>query len=181
MNVPADKPVPRRSLEAIFVHVLQPPEDLKAKLRAEGFDLDQLEPCYSVQTHKACLDLARMHLYPNDPPEEGFRKLGHVWIDGFAKTTVGTVLAAGARLMGTERVLARIPGYMKAGRSDFDLDIHALAPKFWMLTARDRYRPMPNLTAGCVEAILEMSGARSHSVTVDRSDPDGFELSIRWS
>ena len=83
--------------------------------------------------------------------------------------------------MGTERVLARIPSYMKAGRSDYDLDVQALSPKLWTLTARDSYRPMPDLTAGCIEAILQMSGARDYSVTVDRSDDDGFELHIRWA
>lgn len=176
-----DKPVPRRTLDAIFVHVIKPDDALKARLRDAGFDVDRPEPCYSVVTHKACLDIARQHLYPNAPAEEGFRRLGREWIGGFAKNPVGVVLAAGARLLGPERALARIPGYMKAGRTDYDLEIRSIKPRHWVLTATDRYRPMPHLTAGCVEAILELAGVRDHHVTVERTDAGGFALQIEWS
>lgn len=177
----SDKPVPKRSLDAVFRHVLTPDDALKAKLRAEGYDLDDPQPLYSVQTHKACLNLGRLHLFADESEAEGFRKLGQLWATGFAQTVVGVVLAAAARVIGTERVLARLPSYMRAGRTDFRIDVEAHGPRNWRLKAEDPYRPLPHFTAGVLTAIVLMTGARTVDVTVIRHEATSFELQIRWT
>lgn len=174
-------PVPRRSLDALFRHMLKPEPALAEKLRQAGYDPDHPQATYSTETYKACLELAREHLFPGLMPDEGWRRLGRLWVEGFAQTAVGAVLAAAARVIGPERVLARLPSYMRAGREDMTMDVDALGPRVWRLVVTDPLEPRPQLTAGVVDFIMGLTGVRSTTVTVESEAPGRYELCVRWT
>ncbi len=176
----ADTPVHLRSFEALFRHSLAPKGELLERLRRAGYDPDRPKGSYPTRVYKECLDIARRHLFGELAEEEGWRRLGHVWVSGFEQTVVGKVLAAAARMMGTDRCLARLPTYVRAGREDHEVDGHPIGPRAWRIVMKDPHRPLPHLTKGVLEAIVRLTGQPEPAVTLERVDGPQYELHVRW-
>lgn len=176
----ASHPTPRRSFEGLFRYALKPDAALKVRLKQAGYDPDDPQLTYPTEVYKRCLNLAREHLCPNDPEPEGWRKLGHLWVEGFTHTAVGTVLAAAARLIGPERMLARLASYLHAGREDLRIDVQALAPRHWRVMVTDPVEPRPHLTRGILEELMMLAGVKDFTVDLVVDGPTGYELHVKW-
>ncbi len=134
---------------------------------------------YPLDGWRRVLRAACQDLFPELPPAEALRRLGHLYIEGFSRTIVGSVMAAAARAIGTERALIRIPSYLRAGRTGGSrLDLQSVGPCHWRLRWEDD-APLPEFVAGAISAIIGLTGAAA-TIEVESLGDEAFVLDIRW-
>src|SRR5690349_24616631 len=105
------------AVEGVFLRGLvgQVTPSLSAKLRAIGLDLNQkLRPTYPREAWTRMLEVAVAEVFPDVSPEEGFRRLGALAVNGIGHTMMGKVLVQMARLMGPRRSMLRLPQVFSA-------------------------------------------------------------------
>ena len=171
-------PVPRRDFDGLFGHVLRPQGAFAAQLRDVGYDPGAPRDHYPLEIWRAALEVARHHAYPQLSTPEAYRQLGRHFVQGFAQTVVGRVFAAAAALIGVEHCLARLPAYLRAGRSDMRLELRALGPCNWLALVEDP-RPLPDFVAGVIEEVLTLTDVQP-SVEVETQSEGRYTLTIRW-
>ncbi len=106
------------------------------------------------------------------------RLLGRAWFDGFTQTKVGTVLLVIARLVGPDRIITRIPVYVKAGREDISATVRALGAAHWSIDVQDA-SPMPMMTLGIMEGVMRSTGVEPE-LSIENLQRASYELHIRW-
>jgi len=171
-------PVPRRDFDALFGHVLRPQGAFAARLCDVGYDPGSPRDHYPLEIWRAALEVARHHAYPQLSTPEAYRQLGRHFVQGFAQTVVGRVFAAAAALIGVEHCLARLPAYLRAGRSDMRLELRALGPCNWLALVEDP-RPLPDFVAGVIEEVLTLTDVQP-GVEVETQSEGRYTLTIRW-
>jgi uncharacterized protein (TIGR02265 family) len=120
-------------------------------------------------------------VYPDLPPGAVRRRHGRagtlVWSKG---TILGRVLTAAVPLMGMERVVRRLPQTIGGVTNFATRTIYREGPGHWWYTASDDPTP-PELTAGMIDAVGEVTGARQ--LTVQWATPSSHErvYEIRWT
>lgn len=170
--------IPRRNFDGLFLHALKPTGAFARALREAGYDPETQCEHYPLPVWRAALNVAREHVYPDVPVEEALRRLGHQYVEGFARTPVGFIFASAAQELGTERLLARIPSYLRAGREDMRMRLDAVHAREWRAFVED-VDPLPDFVAGAVEAVLLFSHAQARVDVVDHT-ATGYTLRIRW-
>lgn len=171
--------VPQRSFEALFVHALARPPRLERRLRDLGVELDHLQPQYPISSWRSAIELARKELFPERSEEEALAELGRLVVRGFSETLVGRVFAAAARVLGPERVMVRVPMYLRAGRGEaLSAEVTLLPDASWQLEVRDPL-PLPDFARGSVEEVLALAGVRA-KVVVAMRERDRFRLRVSW-
>jgi uncharacterized protein (TIGR02265 family) len=173
-----DKPVEASTFEGMFQRALHPSEALVADLRAVGFDLKRIEPRYTTQVWHDSLDVARKHVFPGLGPQEGYRALGQLFIEGFFKTIIGKLIAAPLPLVGPSPAIKRLAQVWKAGRKDMEVNPVQESERRWRIYFRDRH-PLPEFVVGILEGGGKYTGA-TLTVTVDARTEAGFEILIVW-
>lgn len=171
--------VAHRAFEALFLRALHLPGPALAAVVDAGFNPDAPQERYSAQVwHDTRLAAARV-LFPDVPTAVALHALGRAFIDGFGLTVVGRVLASAAPLLGPERVLSRIPSYMRAARSDVEVVMETLADRHWQATFRET-AALPEFVAGAFEGVLLLTGVDPRAEVV-RRDEDTFQVAIHWT
>jgi uncharacterized protein (TIGR02265 family) len=177
--VAAEKPIPRRTVEALLrPEVVVASDGLKAGLRELGIDLEHLEPSYAVATMRLAMDLIRAEICPERDAAAGFRELGRRFVLGFKQTPVGWIFTAMAPLFGPDLTMQTLPRYLSSVRDNFPLSVIAEGDRRYRFISHD-VAQYPEFIAGCVELVLETCGVPSYEVLCLRRDP-GFELEVRW-
>lgn len=171
-------PIPRRNLEGLFRHALNAKGPFLERLVAAGYDPTGQVEGYSLEVYRRCLEIARTTVFPDKPVDDAYRLLGRAWFDGFTQTRVGKVLLVIARLVGPERIITRIPVYVKAGREDVEASVRALGPRHWCITVFD-VSPTPMMTAGIMEGVMRSTGV-APTLSVEPVDANRYDLHIRW-
>jgi uncharacterized protein (TIGR02265 family) len=178
VRVETSGPVPRRDFDGLFGHVLRPEGAFASGLRAVGYDPDAPLEHYPLEVWRKALEVARLHVHPQLSRAEAYRRLGRQFVQGFAQTVVGRVFAAAASLIGAEHCLARLPTYLRAGRSDMHLELRALGPRSWRALVQDP-APLPAFVAGVIEEVLRLTGVQPR-VEVESQAEAQYSLAIRW-
>ncbi|MCI0668835.1 MAG: DUF2378 family protein [Myxococcaceae bacterium] len=172
---------PRRSFDALLQLVRTPPQSLLESLRRAGFDAERPRESYHPEVWRAAQDILRHHLFPDLAEGAGFRALGALFVGGFSQTVVGRVLAAAMPLLGPERIMARLPSYMKAGADGLPVTAETVRAGVW----RVRVEASPGrleFFCGVVEGLLRLVRVADPSVTeLSRFDAGGFEVLVCWS
>lgn len=171
-------PVPRRDFDGLFGHVLRPQGAFATRLREVGYDAESPRDHYPLEIWRAALEVARHHAYPQLSAAEAYRQLGRHFVQGFAQTVVGRVFAAAAPLIGVEHCLARLPAYLRAGRSDMRLELRALGPRTWLALVEDP-QPLPDFVAGVIEEVLGLTHVRPR-VELETESEGRYTLLVRW-
>jgi uncharacterized protein (TIGR02265 family) len=172
------EPVPRRDFDGLFGHVLRPKGAFAAGLCDVGYDPELPRDHYPLEVWRAALEVARRHAYPQLSSAHAYRVLGRQFVQGFAQTVVGRVFAAAAPLIGVEHCLARLPAYLRAGRSDMRLELRALAPQTWHALVEDPL-PLPDFVAGVIEEVLTLTHVRPR-VEVETQEAARYTLLVHW-
>lgn len=172
--------IPRRSFEALLYLVRPPPPALLDALSAAGYDLALPQECYSLEVFLAVQDVFRRHLFPDLPAAQGQRLLGRRFIQGFGSTVVGRVLAGATSVLGPERVLARLPGYLRCGVDGLHLTTEAVRERVWRVSVTGR-TARPEFICGLVEGILATLHVRGPRATLVAHEGDRFEALVSWS
>ena len=178
VRVESSGPVPRRDFDGLFGHVLRPQGAFASGLRAVGYDPEAPLEHYPLTVWRAALEVARLHAHPQLPRAQAYRQLGRQFVQGFSQTVVGRVFAAAASLIGADNCLARLPTYLRAGRSDMQLELRALGPRSWSARVQDP-APLPAFVAGVIEEVLRLTGVHP-CVQVESQAEAQYSLSIRW-
>ena len=171
-------PVPRRDFDGLFGHVLRPRGAFAAGLCEVGYDPEHPLDHYPLEVWRAALEVARRHAYPQLSSAHAYRQLGRQFVQGFAQTVVGRVFAAAAPLIGVEHCLARLPTYLRAGRSDMRLELRALGPRTWLALVEDP-QPLPDFVAGVIEEVLGLTHVRPR-VELETESEGRYTLLVRW-
>lgn len=165
-------------MEGLFRHALNARGEFLERLVAAGYDPTGQVERYSLEVYRRCLEIARTTVFPDKPVDDGYRLLGRAWFDGFTQTKVGKVLLVIARLVGPDRIITRIPVYVKAGREDVEASVRAIGPGHWCITVTD-VSPTPMMTAGIMEGVMRSTGVEP-VLTVEPVDSTRYDLHIRW-
>lgn len=138
-----------------------------------------LAPAYPLDVWVGALRVAADTLAPEVPLEEGAAVVGRRFVQGFSSTLIGNALLATVRLLGPERMLARMTRNLRTGTNYLEAHIEQLGPTHYALTCR------PVVVAGFYVGVflagLEASGARQPSVQIVRHQGEEAVYDIAWN
>ncbi len=165
--------------EGMFHRALHPTGAFAEALRGAGYDLERPLPRYPTHVWHACLEVARRHAFGELPEAEGYRRMGHRFIEGWFETIIGRLIAVGLPLLGPERSLQRMPRSWSAAQPDLKMDLRKVAERHWLVTLRE-HGVLPDFCAGILEASARRAGVPKLSVTVSERGPEHCVLDVRW-
>ncbi len=165
--------------EGLFVHGLPRNEAFEAALRQAGFDRDDLLPQYPLRLFRQCMDIACRHFYPGLPIEEGRRRLGHHFIQGFGRTVLGGSVVVGLPMMGPVRFLKKFPEHLRFDTSPLSVKAVELSEREFRLEFRTGVDVAPFFLRGIVEESLRLTRV-TPTIRVTKGTPFSFDLHITW-
>lgn len=165
--------------EGLFVHGLPRNEAFEEEMREAGFDREDLLPRYPLRLFRQCLDIACKHFYPGLPVEEGRRRLGQQFVQGFSQTVLGRVVAVSVPLQGPVRFLKRFPEHLRFDSSPIFVNAVQLGERQFRLEFRTGVGLSPYFLRGILEEGLRMARVEPSFRVVQRS-PLSFDLHIAW-
>lgn len=165
--------------EGLFVHGLQRNESFEAELFELGFDRDDLLPQYPLHLFRKCLDLACRHFYPGLTVEEGRRRLGHHFVQGFSRTVLGASVAVSLPRLEPGRFLKKFPDHLRFDTAPIMVKAVEVAEKHYRLEFRTGVDLSPFFLRGVLEEALRMTRVNP-SIRVVRHSSMSFDLHITW-
>jgi uncharacterized protein (TIGR02265 family) len=165
--------------EGLFVHGLPRDEAFEAELHEAGFDRDDLLPQYPLRLFRQCLDIACRHFYPGLTVEEGRRRLGQQFAQGFLQTVLGRVVSVSLPLLGPARFLKKFPEHLRFDSSPIVVNTVQVSERQFRLEFRTGVGLSPYFLRGLLEEGLRMTRV-SPNVRVTQNSPISFDLHITW-
>jgi uncharacterized protein (TIGR02265 family) len=163
----------------LFVHGLPRDEVFEAELREAGFDREDLLPQYPLRLFRQCLDIACRHFYPGLPVEEGRRKLGQQFVQGFCQTVLGRVVSVSLPLLGPARFLKKFPEHLRFDSSPILVNVVQVSERLFRMEFRTGVGLSPYFLRGILEESLRMTRANP-TIRVVLNSPISFDLHITW-
>lgn len=165
--------------EGLFVHGLPRNAAFEAELREAGFDRDDLLPQYPLRLFRQCLDIACRHFYPGLTVEEGRRRLGQQFTQGFSRTVLGGVVSVSLPLLGPVRFLKKFPEHLRFDSSPILVNAVQVSERQFRLEFRTGVGLSPYFLRGILEEGLRMTRVNPN-VRVVQNSPISFDLHITW-
>ncbi len=158
------------------------PPGLKAQLRTAGVDLDKpLLPAYPMETWSRCIELSAPFAFPEDMPQEAWRRLGERMIDGYQETMIGRAMFATLKLLGPRRMLQRSRKNFRSGNNYTDVVLSDVSPTEMDLWFNETHEVLRHFVAGIVLAGMRVGGAEAPHVDVLRTDARGVTYRASWA
>ncbi|MBM7112345.1 DUF2378 family protein [Archangium primigenium] len=158
------------------------PPGLKAQLRTAGVDLDKpLLPAYPMETWSRCIELSAPFAFPDDMPQEAWRRLGERMIDGYQETMIGRAMFATLKLLGPRRMLQRSRKNFRSGNNYTDVVLSDVSPTEMDLWFNETHEVLRHFVAGIVLAGMRVGGAEAPHVDVLRTDARGVTYRASWA
>ncbi|WP_164017837.1 DUF2378 family protein [Pyxidicoccus trucidator] len=174
------KPVPLEQrlvyvqvVEGLLQHGLQGRVSprLKQRLRQAGIDLDRpLLPAYPVPLWMHCLSVIVEETYPGVPREEAFRKLAEAHVQGYGRTVIGRAVYGVMRLLGTRRLVQRLPQTLHATDNYTEVELVERGPTTYEMRMNSAV-DSPGYVEALFESMMRVGGAESPKVTKTHVDP----------
>jgi len=164
--------------EGLFARAVPRSTTLEVELRRLGYDLQHPLAGYPGPVFSACLEAARVELFPTRPPDEGQRALGLAFVNGFRETILGRVVTTALPILGPARFLPRVPGRLGSLRSDATVSVVVSGATSSTLHFADP-QPLSSFFAGVIEGALVYSKACAPRVAVTL-EPGGYRLDATW-
>jgi uncharacterized protein (TIGR02265 family) len=165
--------------EGLFVHGLSRNEAFEQELREAGFDRDDLLPQYPLSLFRKCLDIACRHFFPGLTVEEGRRRLGHHFVQGFSRTVLGGVVSVSMPLLGPVRFLKKFPEHLRFDSSPIMVNVVQAGERQFRMEFRTGVGLSPYFLRGILEESLRMTRVNP-SIRVAQTSPISFDLHITW-
>jgi uncharacterized protein (TIGR02265 family) len=154
--------------------------ELKAKLRAEGLDLDKkLAPGYPFEVWVRVVDVVAEGLYSGLSQAEAHWKLGEDFLRGFAETVIGRAMFGVLRLLGPMKAFARMERNWRSGSNYVETKFTALNPtcaEVWMTGVDGR----PWFNAGIILEGGRQIGVKNLRVEIVRCVADEATYRVTW-
>jgi uncharacterized protein (TIGR02265 family) len=153
---------------------------LKQRLKAAGFDCDDVKPQYPKEIFTPCVEAAREALYPGLPREEGLFRLGESLVEGATQTVMGKAMLSMGKLVGPEKTLLRSHLQYRGGTNFTEVRLSKLGERhyeFWMNDGAE----IPQFGAGTLAATIKYTGGKDVRVVAAKIEPPALTFDIRWS
>ncbi|GHG78125.1 TIGR02265 family protein [Comamonas sp. JC664] len=149
------------------------------RLRAAGLDTQgSLALAYPLEVWVAALKVAAATLAPESPLDEAAAVVGKRFVEGFSSTLIGSALLGTVRLLGPQRMLARMTRNLRTGTNYLEAHMEQLGPTRYALTCRPVV--VAGFYVGLFLAGLEASGARDPAVRIVRREGEEAVYDIAW-
>jgi uncharacterized protein (TIGR02265 family) len=165
--------------EGLFVHGLPRNEPFEAEMRGAGFDRDDLLPQYPLRLFRQGLDIAGKHFYPGLTVEEGRRRLGQLFVQGFGQTVLGRVVSVSVPLLGPVRFLKKFPEHLRFDSSPIVVNAVQVSERQFRMEFRTGVGLSPYFLRGVLEEGLKMARV-TPAIRVAQTSPISFDLHITW-
>lgn len=153
---------------------------LVVELRRAGVDVEKpLLPAYPFEVWHAALHATVQALWPALPVNEGYRQLGRTLVLGYRETLIGRALEGIARLIGPERMLARMDKNIRGGDNHTRVTFSRVEKGVARLDVTDT-TAYPTYFCGIFEAAAELAGAKEVKAEVVTPHPPGALIEVRW-
>jgi uncharacterized protein (TIGR02265 family) len=154
---------------------------LRERLRQAGLDLDRpLLPAYAVPLWMNCLRLIVEELYPELPPEEGFRRLATRHVEGYGHTLFGRAVYRVMRLLGPRRMVQRLPQTLRGTDNYTEADLVEVGPREFEMRMNSVVNA-PGYVEGLFEAMLRVTGAESPRAEKTRVEAEHTTYRMTWT
>jgi uncharacterized protein (TIGR02265 family) len=155
-------------------------ERCAGRLRQVGVDTQgSLAPAYPLDVWVGALRVAAETLAPEVSLEQASAVVGRRFVEGFGATLIGSALLTTVRLLGPERMLARMTRNLRTGTNYLEAWLEQQGPGRYTLTCRPVV--IAGFYVGLFTAGLEVSGARRPSVQIVRQQGEEAVYDIAWS
>lgn len=165
--------------EGLFVHGLPRNEAFEQEMREAGFDRDDLLPQYPLRLFRQCLDIACRHFYPGLTVEEGRRRLGQQFVQGFSHTVLGRVVGVSLPLLGPARFLKKFPEHLRFDSSPILVNSVQMGERQFRMDFRTGVGLSPHFLRGILEESLRATRVNP-AIRVVQNSPISFDLHITW-
>jgi len=165
--------------EGLFVHGLSRNEAFEAELFELGFDRDDLLPQYPLRLFRKCLDLACRHFYPGMTVEEGRRRLGRHFVQGFSRTVLGASVMVGLPRIEPSRFLKKFPEQLRFDSAPITVKAVEVSERQYRMEFRTAVDLSPFFLQGVLEEGLRMTRVNP-TVRIARHSSMSFDLHITW-
>jgi len=171
------------SFESLVARALTPmPPGAVEKLKAVGFDPTRpVQAAYPAEVWMETLRVVAEMLYPGEPTEQAHRKVGRLYMEGFARTLVGKAIFGLGSTIGTRRMLPRMTRNFRTANNYIDTELAELGEGDWRMKIIPHAEAGPALRAraklsaafiqGMMQAIFEQHG-HEPDVSVEHFDPE---------
>jgi uncharacterized protein (TIGR02265 family) len=167
------------TFEGLFQLALKPTGAFADELRALGFDPSKpVHVEYPTSTWQACLEAARKHTFASLPAAEGYRRLGHCFVEGYLSTLTGKLLSAAAPLFSVDTMLKGLAHSWARSQPAQRATTQRVAEREWRITLEG-----PGIVAHFCAGLMEALLARAKvvpAVSVAETTQKGCTLSVRW-
>ncbi|MEW5737353.1 MAG: DUF2378 family protein [Myxococcota bacterium] len=166
--------------EALFLHGLDTPPELRAALATIGVDLERLVKRYPSTLFNASVDLARSYLYATASSREAAdRELGRKFAAGFMRTIPGKLLNVALPFLSIRALLSRLPRYARLGRDDLTVETEPGQDGGLRLLVVDPATARPFFFLGALEQALDRL-SQPYRTTLVQVDAWRFEVHVTW-
>ncbi|MBL8918459.1 MAG: DUF2378 family protein [Myxococcaceae bacterium] len=112
---------------------------LMTKLKAVGFDLEQLQPAYALAPFLEAIGVLADELFPDQATDEQLRRVGREFMAGYKATTVGFATLTMARVIGLKRTFLRMGRNLRTTGNYLDVDTEDVGPTEVVVKTRVRH------------------------------------------
>jgi uncharacterized protein (TIGR02265 family) len=155
--------------------------EVKAQLKAGGIDPDRrLLPAYPYPVWVQVTEILAKAVHPGADPATAHRRLGHLFLEGYARTTLGIAVMALLKLIGPRRALGRTAKAFRSGNNYFESKLDETGPNAFHLWINET-GTHPEFIAGVLQSALSLCGADQPQVEPIESVGPGRSYKIGWS
>lgn len=149
--------------------------------RGIGIDFAKLIPAYARLQFIDALRLSAKLAYPELPPNEAFRGVGRLVVDGYVETIMGKAVHAAARLMGPMWVLKRMTRTLRTSDNCTEASASEISPTEVTIWMNDHLGCF-GYYEGIYEATVRVSGGRDGVCTMESTSGErAATYRVRWS
>jgi uncharacterized protein (TIGR02265 family) len=153
---------------------------VKAELKAGGIDPDRrLLPAYPYPVWVRVTEVLAKAVHPGADVAVAHRQLGHLFLEGYARTTLGGAVMAFLKLIGPRRALGRTAKAFRSGNNYFESRLDETAPTDFRLWINET-GTHPEFIAGVLQSALRLCGADQPQVEPIESAGPGRSYQIGW-
>jgi len=169
------------TFEGMFIRALKVEGTVAAKMKEAGFDAVRMEPSYTVDVWRKCLQIAAAHYYPAQSPSAAEFSLGSKMVEGYLETIVGKMIKAAMPFLSADSLCMRLPRFFSSGivGAVKQPEVSKLGERHYKVTLFGD-QGVPWFTAGAIDTTLRLTKVKPTVTAVDVK-AESFSCDITWT
>jgi uncharacterized protein (TIGR02265 family) len=168
------------SVEALW-RAMRPPNaaELEAFAAAGVRDGHGFDAAYPLAPYLKIMDACAKSRFGHLPEQAAYVEVGHLFVEGFARTVIGQALLSIMRVMGPRRTLQRMTRAFRAANNYTEVSIEPVSNTVYRM--RVNFVLRPGFYIGVMEHTFAHAGARDVRVTMVEYENQAPIFEVRWS